>query len=132
MRLIHVIAGLNISTKNTGQKRELNQEVCKVPGFTELQWLLPKHSNIPEVYFLMMALLLGQHVDKLPIDVEVRQIRTKVQINIELQCNFIKIQKAALIDLIVIHVNIHSVCKLISEIEFSIVLTMFCLKICTF
>lgn len=71
MRLI--IAGLNISTKNTGQKRELNQEVCKVPGFTELQWLLPKHSNIPEVYFLMMALLLGQHVDKLPTDVEVRQ-----------------------------------------------------------
>lgn len=66
-----IIAGLNISTKNTGQKRELNQEVCKVPGFTELQWLLPKHSNIPEVYFLMMALLLGQHVDKLPTDVEV-------------------------------------------------------------
>lgn len=70
---IYTIAGLNISTKNTGQKRELNQEVCKVPGFTELQWLLPKHSNIPEVYFLMMALLLGQHVDKLPSDVEVRQ-----------------------------------------------------------
>lgn len=65
------IAGLNISTKNTGQKRELNQEVCKVPGFTALQWLLPKHSNIPEVYYLMMALLLGQHVDKLPADVEV-------------------------------------------------------------
>lgn len=66
-----LFTGLNISTKNTGQKRELNQEVCKVPGFTALQWLLPKHSNIPEVYFLMMALLLGQHVNKLPTDVEV-------------------------------------------------------------
>ncbi|XP_061175428.1 WD repeat and FYVE domain-containing protein 3-like isoform X2 [Saccostrea echinata] len=67
---VGVMLGLNISTKNTGQKRELNQEVCKVPGFTALQWLLPKHSNIPEVYFLMMALLLGQHVNKLPTDVE--------------------------------------------------------------
>ncbi|KAK3103345.1 hypothetical protein FSP39_018631 [Pinctada imbricata] len=67
---VGVMLGLNISTKSKGQKRELNQEVCQVPGFTSLQWLLPKHMDIPNVYFLLMALLLGQNVFKLPSEVQ--------------------------------------------------------------
>ncbi|XP_069124433.1 WD repeat and FYVE domain-containing protein 3-like isoform X2 [Argopecten irradians] len=66
---VGVMLGLNIGTNSKGgQKRELNKEICRVPGFTALQWLLPKHSHIPQVYFLLMALLLGQHFNKLPED----------------------------------------------------------------
>jgi hypothetical protein len=49
----------------------VNQEVCHIPGFTALQWLLPKHAHVPELYFLLMALLLGQQVKEMPEKVQV-------------------------------------------------------------
>ena len=52
-------------------KREINPEVCHLPGFTTLQWLLPKHAEVPELYFLLMALLLGQQVKELPQSTQV-------------------------------------------------------------
>jgi len=52
-------------------RREVNQDVCNVPGFTVLQWLLSQHPHIPHVYFMMMALLVGQPVQQLPPDVQV-------------------------------------------------------------
>ncbi|XP_052069301.1 WD repeat and FYVE domain-containing protein 3-like isoform X1 [Mytilus californianus] len=67
---VGVMLGLNIGTSNKGQKRALNREVCQVPGFTIVQWLLPKHANAAEIYFILMAMLLGQHIKELPSDVQ--------------------------------------------------------------
>ena len=39
-----------------------------------LQWLLPKHNSVMEVYILLMALLLGQTVTNVPSDVMVSVI----------------------------------------------------------
>jgi hypothetical protein len=38
-----------------------------------LQWLLPKHANVPDVYFILMAMLLGQQIKSLPTDVQVNK-----------------------------------------------------------
>ncbi|KAL5018829.1 hypothetical protein ScPMuIL_004551 [Solemya velum] len=67
---VGVMLGFNIGTSSKGQKREINKEVTQVPGFTILHWLLPKHNNVPEIYFLLMALLLGQPVRNIPSDVQ--------------------------------------------------------------
>ena len=67
---VGVMLGLNIGTSNKGHKRALNREVCQVPGFNVLQWLLPKHANVPDVYFILMAMLLGQQIKSLPTDVQ--------------------------------------------------------------
>ena len=45
--------------------------MCQVPGFNVLQWLLPKHANVPDLYFILMAMLLGQQIKSLPTDVQV-------------------------------------------------------------
>ena len=42
-----------------------------MPGFTVLQWLLPKHASVPGIYFLLMAMSLGQHVRELPENCQV-------------------------------------------------------------
>ena len=61
------LPGFNVGTSNNrGEKREINKEICHLPGFTALQWLLPKQAHVAELYFLLMALLLGQPVRKLP------------------------------------------------------------------
>ena len=63
---------LNASNKPTSRgqagpgKREINPEACHVPGFMMLQWLLPKHSQVPDVYFLLTALLLCQQPKEAP------------------------------------------------------------------
>ena len=49
----------------------MSQEICHVPGFTVLQWLLPKHNNVTEAYILLMAMLLGQTVINIPADATV-------------------------------------------------------------
>ena len=51
---------------------EVNREVCLVPGFSQLQWYLARHAEISELYLLLMALLLGQRVNKLPNEMQVR------------------------------------------------------------
>ena len=50
---------------------EVNMEVCCVPGFQVLQWLLPRHTHIPAIFFLLMKLMLGQHNRELPDDIQV-------------------------------------------------------------
>nr|CAD7454369.1 unnamed protein product [Timema tahoe] len=47
---------------------ELKSEALHVPGFQQLGWLLPQHIDVPEVYFLLMALMMGQPVKLLPAD----------------------------------------------------------------
>ncbi|GLG99384.1 Neurobeachin [Gryllus bimaculatus] len=48
--------------------REVKSEALHVPGFQRLAWLLPQHIDVPEVYFLLMALMMGQPVKLLPAD----------------------------------------------------------------
>ncbi|XP_063226772.1 WD repeat and FYVE domain-containing protein 3 isoform X2 [Bacillus rossius redtenbacheri] len=48
--------------------REVCSEGLHVPGFQRLAWLLPQHIDVPEVYFLLMALMMGQPVKLLPAD----------------------------------------------------------------
>ncbi|XP_059163899.1 WD repeat and FYVE domain-containing protein 3-like isoform X2 [Physella acuta] len=54
-----VMLGFNVGA-HTRNENEINHEVCHVPGFQALQWLLSKHNDVPDVYYLLMALLLGQ------------------------------------------------------------------------
>jgi len=55
----------------SSSRRDVNQDVCNVPGFTVLQWLLSQHPHVPHVYFIMMALLVGQPVQQLPQHIQV-------------------------------------------------------------
>ncbi|XP_045600783.1 WD repeat and FYVE domain-containing protein 3 isoform X4 [Procambarus clarkii] len=41
---------------------EIREEAWHVPGFQVLTWLVPRHIHIPQVYYLLLALLLGQPV----------------------------------------------------------------------
>jgi hypothetical protein len=77
---VFILPGLNIGTSNKGHKRALNREVCQVPGFNVLQWLLPKHANVPDVYFILMAMLLGQQIKSLPTDVQVNKLMLTVSL----------------------------------------------------
>ncbi|XP_038062031.1 WD repeat and FYVE domain-containing protein 3-like isoform X2 [Patiria miniata] len=62
-----VVLGFNLGKGKKGlQNREINQETCHMPGFTVLQWLLPRHASVPGIYFLLMAMSLGQQVRELP------------------------------------------------------------------
>ncbi|XP_052816149.1 WD repeat and FYVE domain-containing protein 3-like isoform X4 [Mya arenaria] len=62
--------GFNLHHGHGGETREVNTEICTAPGFTVLGWLLPKHNGIPEVYLLLMAMLLGQHISNIPQDIQ--------------------------------------------------------------
>ncbi|CAL1540511.1 unnamed protein product, partial [Lymnaea stagnalis] len=63
-----VMLGFNVGAHNPQEDREINHEVCRVPGFQALQWLLSRHNIVPDVYFLLMALLLGQQNRPLATD----------------------------------------------------------------
>ncbi|XP_076043582.1 WD repeat and FYVE domain containing 3 bchs isoform X2 [Oratosquilla oratoria] len=41
---------------------EVREDVYHVPGFQLLTWLMPRHIHVPQVYYLLLALLLGQPV----------------------------------------------------------------------
>lgn len=43
-------------------------EALHIPGFQHLGWLLPSHLEVPEIYFLLTALMMGQPVKLLPAD----------------------------------------------------------------
>lgn len=43
-------------------------ETIHIPGFQILTWLLPEHLDVPESYFLLIALIMGQPVKLLPGD----------------------------------------------------------------
>ncbi|KAI4821287.1 hypothetical protein KUCAC02_029225, partial [Chaenocephalus aceratus] len=60
--------GFNVGRSAGGRStvREINRDACHFPGLPVLQTLLPKHTNVPELYFLLMALFLQQPVTELP------------------------------------------------------------------
>lgn len=47
---------------------EYKSDVLHIPGFQYLSWLLPTHLDIPEVYFLLTALMMGQPAKLLPAE----------------------------------------------------------------
>ncbi|PWA17023.1 hypothetical protein CCH79_00013243 [Gambusia affinis] len=65
---IGTVLGFNVGRSAGGRStvREINKDACHFPGFPVLQTLLPKHTNVPELYFLLMALFLQQPVIELP------------------------------------------------------------------
>lgn len=54
--------GVNIPTQIAG---EVKTAVLHIPGFQYLEWLLPNHLEISELYFLITALIMGQPVKML-------------------------------------------------------------------
>lgn len=67
------ISGFNVGRSAGGRStvREINRDACHFPGFPILQSLLPKHTNVPALYFLLMALFLQQPVTELPENLQV-------------------------------------------------------------
>ncbi|XP_041084029.1 WD repeat and FYVE domain-containing protein 3 isoform X2 [Polyodon spathula] len=65
---IGTVLGFNVGRSAGGRStvREINRDACHFPGFPVLQTFLPKHTNVPELYFLLMALFLQQPVTELP------------------------------------------------------------------
>ena len=56
-------AGFNVGpVPDTQQKYQINKDMCSIPGFHMLCNLLPRHVDIPEMYHLIIALLLGHPV----------------------------------------------------------------------
>lgn len=47
---------------------EVKPAVLHIPGFQYLEWLLPHHLDIPELYYLLTALIMGQPVKMLGHD----------------------------------------------------------------
>lgn len=47
---------------------EVKTAVLRIPGFQYLEWLLPFHLEIPEIYYLLTALIMGQPVKVLGND----------------------------------------------------------------
>jgi hypothetical protein len=58
--------GQTSSTSTKGTWRNIRHDIFQVPGFQLLNWLMPNHIGIPDVYFLLMAMVLGQPVKTLP------------------------------------------------------------------
>ena len=52
-------------------RREINDDVCQLSGFITLQWTLPRHAAVSQLYLLLMALLLGQPVRDVPTKMQV-------------------------------------------------------------
>ena len=51
--------------------REINLDSCHLPGFVYLQSLLPHHCRIPDIYFMLIALLLGNKIKSIPENLKV-------------------------------------------------------------
>ncbi|XP_028980419.2 WD repeat and FYVE domain-containing protein 3 isoform X4 [Esox lucius] len=70
---IGTVLGFNVGRSAGGRStlREINRDACHFPGFPVLQTLLPKHTNVPDLYFLLMALFLQQPVTELPDSLQV-------------------------------------------------------------
>lgn len=78
------LLGYQLGTSPGAQKsQEIRLDAVHVPGFQRLSWQLPYHLEVPEVYFLIMALMMGQPVKLLPADSKV----SGISIN-SLECTF--------------------------------------------
>nr|XP_008195320.1 PREDICTED: WD repeat and FYVE domain-containing protein 3 isoform X2 [Tribolium castaneum] len=53
---------------NSNQGNDTKSEALHIPGFQYLGWLLPSHLDVPEIYFLLTALIMGVPVKLLPAE----------------------------------------------------------------
>ena len=52
-------------------KSNIRHDIFQVPGFQHLNWLMPNHVDVPEVYFLLSSILVGRVAAKeLPSKIE--------------------------------------------------------------
>lgn len=63
--VVQVQPGVQLPAQMAG---EVKTAVLHIPGFQYLEWLLPYHLDIPEIYFLLTALIMGQPVKLLGSD----------------------------------------------------------------
>lgn len=80
--LVWFSTGFNVGAVSEGtEEYEVCKGVCNVPGFAMLSSLLPRHVDIPEIYHLIIALLLGHPVSGLYKTFLSYVIQTKVNIS---------------------------------------------------
>lgn len=65
-----VVTGYQLGTA-VPKSRDVHSDALTVPGFQHLAYLLTQHIDIAQVYFLLMALMMGQPVKLLPADPKV-------------------------------------------------------------
>jgi len=58
--------GQTLSCSTKVKQMRIRQDIFSIPGFQLFNWLMPRHMAIPEVYFLLLAMVLGQPVKRLP------------------------------------------------------------------
>ncbi|XP_029841953.2 WD repeat and FYVE domain-containing protein 3 [Ixodes scapularis] len=63
-----VLLGFNVSAPNNkgGSSQSIKAEVYQVPGFQQLQWLMCQHVKVPDINFLLLAMLMGRPVTRIP------------------------------------------------------------------
>jgi len=59
-------------------------EALNIPGFQHLSWFLSYHTELPELYYFLMALMLGQSVKTIPNEKKVNIFKISLKINM---CN---------------------------------------------
>ncbi|XP_065351177.1 WD repeat and FYVE domain-containing protein 3 [Cloeon dipterum] len=69
---IGILAGYQIGSplSKCGPQSPKLADLSNVQGFQRLEWIMPQHIAIPEVYFLLVALVMGQPVRLLPADLK--------------------------------------------------------------
>ena len=50
----------NSTANKANAAGKIRHEIFGVPGFQHLNWLVPYHSDVPEVYFILMSMALGR------------------------------------------------------------------------
>ena len=55
------------STASKVKQMRIRQDIFNIPGFQLFNWLMISHISIPEVYYLLLAMVLGQPVKALPL-----------------------------------------------------------------
>ena len=65
-KMVEALGGQGSSTNSTVSRSNIRMDLFLVPGFQHLNWLMPHHITIPDVYFLLAAIILGRPVKGLP------------------------------------------------------------------
>ncbi len=64
-KMVQALGHTSTSTSKA-TRRGIRQDIFSVPGFQLLNWQMARHIDIPEAYFLVIAILLGQPMKMIP------------------------------------------------------------------
>lgn len=69
--------GFNVSTANNKgcASQSIKVDAYQVPGFQQLQWLMCRHVTVPDINFLLLAMLMGRPVTRIPCGLQVTHFR---------------------------------------------------------